>query len=109
VATDTGGVAEVVVDGETGILVPPGRPAAAAEAIAALARDASVRRRMALSSRSRLGDEFDIRVMVRDLERLYSEILDECGTEPTAATTSSHLGGGYPQALDCGHAGSDRT
>lgn len=93
VATDTGGVAEVVVDGETGILVPPGRPARAAEAIATLAGDASARRRMALSSATKLGDEFDIGVMVRELEALYGELFEERGAASGSATTSSHLGG----------------
>ena len=77
VATDTGGIAEVVVPGETGLLVPPGNPAAAAEAILALARDPERRRRFAAAAQSRLGDEFDNRRMVRDLEDLYDEVLGQ--------------------------------
>ena len=92
VATDTGGVAEVVVDGETGLLVPPGDPAAAADAIVGLAEDAGARRRFALAAQSRLGDEFDIRRMVRDLEDLYDEVLARRRQEETTATSASHLG-----------------
>ena len=92
VATDTGGVAEVVVDGETGRLVPPGNPSAAAEAIVALAHDAETRRRFAAAARSRLGEDFDSRRMVRDLEDLYDEVLARTPPEGVAATSASHLG-----------------
>jgi len=92
VATDTGGVAEVVVDGTTGLLVPPGNPAAAADAIVGLAGDASARRRLAQAARLRLGDEFDIRRMVLDLEDLYDDVLERRRSEEAAATSTSHLG-----------------
>jgi len=93
VATDTGGVAEVILDGETGRLVPPGDPAAAAEAIVALARDGDTRRRLAASARSRLGEEFTSRRMVSDLEDLYDEVLAQKPADSEAATSVSHLGG----------------
>jgi glycosyltransferase involved in cell wall biosynthesis len=92
VATDTGGVAEVVTHGESGLLVPPGRPAAAAEAIAMLSGDAGARARLARAARSRLGDEFDIRRLVPELEDLYDEILAERRPKQRAATSTSHLG-----------------
>jgi glycosyltransferase involved in cell wall biosynthesis len=92
VATDTGGVHEVVVNGTTGLLVPPGNPVAAADAIVGLAGDASARRRFAQAARLRLGDEFDIRHMVRDLEDLYDEVLARRSPEEAAATSASHLG-----------------
>jgi glycosyltransferase involved in cell wall biosynthesis len=75
VATDTGGVAEVVVHGESGLLVPPGQPEAAATAILALSGDAGMRARFAQAARVRLGEEFDIRRMVPDLEDLYEDVL----------------------------------
>jgi glycosyltransferase involved in cell wall biosynthesis len=92
VATDTGGVAEVVTHGESGFLVPPGRPDAAAEAVTALAGDAGARERLARAARARLGHEFDIRRMVPDLEDLYDEILAERRPKPSPATPTSHLG-----------------
>ncbi len=42
VATNVGGIPEVVVDGKTGLLVPPRRPEALAEAILKLYRDSSL-------------------------------------------------------------------
>ena len=92
VATDTGGVAEVVVDGETGRLVPPGDPAAAAAAIVALAADPGLRARLAAEARSRLTEEFDIRFMVRDLEDLYDDVLARSRPKTADATAASHLG-----------------
>jgi glycosyltransferase involved in cell wall biosynthesis len=47
VATSVGGVPEVVSDGENGLLVPPGDPAALAAAIARLFDDESLRQRLA--------------------------------------------------------------
>src|SRR5262249_4177146 len=46
VATRVGGLAEVVVDGETGLLAPPGDDAALAGAVLRLAADPGARRRM---------------------------------------------------------------
>jgi glycosyltransferase involved in cell wall biosynthesis len=92
VATDTGGVAEVVIDGETGRLVPRGDPAAAAKTILALAEHPEARRRFADAARSRLGGEFDIRCMVRELEDLYDDVLGRKARNPAAATSVSHLG-----------------
>jgi glycosyltransferase involved in cell wall biosynthesis len=92
VATHTGGVAEVVVDGWSGRLVPPGDSSAAADAIVQLAGDADVRRRFAVAARSSLGDEFDIRRMVRELEDLYDDVLSRRGPEEASATSASHLG-----------------
>lgn len=58
VATRAGGIPEAVIDGETGILVPPGDPDAAAEAIAALATDRALRERLGSSARARVATDF---------------------------------------------------
>jgi glycosyltransferase involved in cell wall biosynthesis len=87
VATDTGGTAEVVRDGITGRLVPPGAPEAAARAVVALAESASLRARMGAAGCRELGAEFDIRKMVTDLEAIYDDLLGR-----PSATSASHLG-----------------
>jgi glycosyltransferase involved in cell wall biosynthesis len=92
VATDTGGVVEVVANGESGVLVPPGKPAAVADAVVALAGDAAARARFSAAARSRLGEEFDIRRMVPELEDIYEEVLTEQRPKSGAATSASHLG-----------------
>jgi glycosyltransferase involved in cell wall biosynthesis len=60
VSTDVGGVHEVVVDGETGRLVPPGDAAALAAALAAVSGDASLRARYGQAGRARVEERFSL-------------------------------------------------
>lgn len=76
VATAVGGTPEVVRDGVTGRLVPPGAPDAAAAAIVDLAADPALRRSCVEAARARLGAEFDLRGMVAGLDRLYLRLLE---------------------------------
>ncbi len=76
VATKVGGTPEVVVDGETGILVPPEDPQALAEAIIRVRGDHEAARRMGEVGRRRVERLFDIRRMVADYEALYRETSD---------------------------------
>jgi glycosyltransferase involved in cell wall biosynthesis len=55
VSTDVGGVREAVVDGETGLLVPPGDVAAFARALQTLATDRDLRSRLGANARARHG------------------------------------------------------
>jgi glycosyltransferase involved in cell wall biosynthesis len=74
VATAVGGVPEVVTEA-TGRLVPPRRPAALAEATAALLTDVEARRRMGQEGRRRVREHFDVRRMQRRLEEIYLELV----------------------------------
>jgi glycosyltransferase involved in cell wall biosynthesis len=60
VATEVGGVAEAVLHGETGLLVPPGDPHALAEALERLLRDEGLRRRLGTAGRDRVLQAFDV-------------------------------------------------
>jgi glycosyltransferase involved in cell wall biosynthesis len=71
VATDVGGNPEVVVSGETGLLVPPHQPNDLARALLALWRDPEKSRAMGLAGRRRVERHFDIRQMVAAYEALY--------------------------------------
>jgi glycosyltransferase involved in cell wall biosynthesis len=65
VATQVGGVAELVEDGSSGFLVPPGDPAAMADRmIGLMALEPEHRRRMGTSGRDRMAREFDMEVVV---------------------------------------------
>lgn len=54
VATAVGGFLDLVVDGETGLLVPPGDPAALRAALERLLADESLRRRLGAAGRARV-------------------------------------------------------
>jgi sugar transferase (PEP-CTERM/EpsH1 system associated) len=71
VATAVGGNVEIVVDGETGLLVPPSSPAALAEAILKLHRQPDLALRMGQAGRKRVETQFDSRKMVERYESLY--------------------------------------
>lgn len=75
VATAVGGTPEVVLDGETGILVPPGDPGALAAAITRLVRNPAERTRLGQAGKRRIFENFSIQVAVRKLERHYCELL----------------------------------
>ncbi len=75
VSTAVGGVPDVVVDGETGLLVPRRDDAALAAALSALLGDRERARRLGEAGRVRRRSEFDLDTMVRRLEALYTELL----------------------------------
>jgi glycosyltransferase involved in cell wall biosynthesis len=74
VATNVGGVGEIVADGETGLLVPPRDPDAIARAVCSLLADAQRRERMGNAGRHRVERDFTIEKTVRFYERLYEEL-----------------------------------
>lgn len=71
VATRVGGVPDVVADGETGVLVPPGDPDALAAAVTALLTDPAARAAMGAAARSRAERLFAMDVWARRLRALY--------------------------------------
>ena len=71
-----GGLPEAVIDGETGILVPPGDVAALTAAIAGLMDDAERRRSMGEAGRTRMQAEFSIETMVDKHIELYESVLN---------------------------------
>jgi glycosyltransferase involved in cell wall biosynthesis len=76
IATAVDGTPEIVEDGRTGVLVPAGRPDEVAAAILRLAEDSTLRAGFIAEARQRLDASFDIRVMVRRLDRLYLSLLN---------------------------------
>lgn len=75
VATAGGGVPEIVVDGETGLLAPPGDPAPLGNAIATLLGDPRRARAMGAAGRVRALERFDVRRVARQVQDLYDELL----------------------------------
>lgn len=77
VASRVATIPEVVLDGETGLLVPPGDPLALAEAVARLANDPDFATQLGEAGRARLRRHFSIDKMVGDTELLYRELLED--------------------------------
>ncbi|MGE5529327.1 MAG: glycogen synthase [Patescibacteria group bacterium] len=73
VASRVGGIPEVVVDGETGILVPPGEPAALAAAVGRLLENAGKAAAMGAAGRRRVEDLFTWRAVARRTLEVYEE------------------------------------
>ncbi len=71
VSTRVGGADELVVDGETGLLVPPARPELLAEAIGRLAAEPERRQAMGQAGRVRATEAFSLAAMVGGYEAVY--------------------------------------
>jgi glycosyltransferase involved in cell wall biosynthesis len=75
VASDVGGIPELVVDGETGLLVPAGDPDALAAALRRLVEDGELRRRLGAAARARVEQRFSVEQARRSHVELYERLL----------------------------------
>jgi glycosyltransferase involved in cell wall biosynthesis len=75
VATAVGGVPEIVVDGETGILVPPRDSGALANGIISLLRDSAHAAQMGRAGKARVEKAFTIAHTIQETDKLYRELL----------------------------------
>ena len=76
VATDVGGVGEAVLDGSTGLLVPPRDSAALAAAIVALLSDPHRAARLGAAARELVSRRFTVERMVAETASVYRELLE---------------------------------
>jgi glycosyltransferase involved in cell wall biosynthesis len=75
VASAVGGLADVVVHEETGLLVPPGDVAALRAALGRLIADPALRERMGAAGRERV-ERYRARSVIGHIERVYRQLLD---------------------------------
>lgn len=75
VATRAGGVPEVVTDGETGVLVPPGDARALTEALDALRRDPARVRQLARQGAEHARTRFSREAMLSGVRRVLGEVV----------------------------------
>jgi glycosyltransferase involved in cell wall biosynthesis len=76
VAAGVGQAGEYIEDGRSGVLVPPGNPAALARAALALLADAPLRARLGLAARERVEQMFSWDVLAGAAERAYRVALE---------------------------------
>ncbi len=75
IAARSGGLSDIVVDGETGCLVTPGDPQALREAIQCLLDDPAQRERMGNMAKQKIV-EFQAKSVVSRIEQVYQELLE---------------------------------
>jgi len=95
IGTDVRGTREVIVDGETGYLVPPCDALALAEAISRLSADPARRREMGRAARRRAEAHFDERCYFWRTDREYRRLIE-------VKLSASHLRGLKALPLEAG-------
>jgi colanic acid/amylovoran biosynthesis glycosyltransferase len=91
VCTDADGLAENVIDGETGFVVSRRRPHLLAEKLAQLARDPTLRQRMGNAGRNRVVQHFQLADQATKFESLYKQVLALIDKVDELPTTSKQL------------------
>jgi colanic acid/amylovoran biosynthesis glycosyltransferase len=77
VASGISGIPELVEDGVTGLLVPPGQPVAIAAAVERLGHDPTLRRRLGAAARERVLADFDVDRNAAALAARFARSRDE--------------------------------
>ena len=99
VGTRAGGIPEAVEDGVTGLLVPPGRADALAEAIVRMLNDPAARQRMGEAGRARVEAEFGVDRLVEGTLAAYRQ---RAGAESNLAGSQlARSGARLPEGIPC--------
>lgn len=85
VATDTGGVRELIEDGVTGLLVPQKDSKALEEKITYLIDNPHLQAKLAPAARERIEQEFDIEKLNERLARLYEKLISDVRSKDTCS------------------------
>ena len=86
VATQVGGIPELVIDGETGVLVPPDDADQLADGLCKVLESPQLRKKMGCAGRQRIEETFTLERKLNETEKLYL----------------SMLASGSDQSQDCG-------
>jgi glycosyltransferase involved in cell wall biosynthesis len=73
IATATGGIVDMIADGESGLLIPPGDAGKLSAAMDRLLKDAGLRARLAIGARERVG-RFTASSVAERLEAVYARV-----------------------------------
>lgn len=79
VSTRVGGVADVVLDGETGFITPPGQATPFAEALVKLAEDEALRKDFGTRGRNHVAQLYSYQRLVGDMKAYYKRLLEKAG------------------------------
>src|SRR5262249_20077256 len=92
VAPAAGGPLDIVSEGTTGFLVPPGAPGPLAEAVSRLVRDRAMRAAMGVAARQKVAGR-TWPVLGDELIGHYAEVLDPPGTDTAERQRDDNLRG----------------
>jgi glycosyltransferase involved in cell wall biosynthesis len=93
VATTTGGIVDMIADGENGLLVPPGDEYKLAEAMARLLNDSDLRVRLAAGAQERV-QRFTASAVAERLEAVYARVAprnSEGSPKPTGRASTDEM------------------
>lgn len=76
IASNIGGIPDIVADGETGLLIPPADPAALRQAMEQLLADPALRSQMGDAAKRKVV-EFQANTVVPQIERVYANLLKQ--------------------------------
>jgi glycosyltransferase involved in cell wall biosynthesis len=76
IGTTSGGAAEAIEDGVTGLIVSPDNPAQLAQAMLKILEDPDMAKEMGRRAKQRVSRLFTAQRMVEAVERVYHEVLD---------------------------------
>lgn len=76
IASNIGGIPEIVENGVTGILVPPNNPKEFADAIIKLIEDENLRKEMGKNGRKIVNDKFNSKKITDQTIELYQQVID---------------------------------
>ena len=86
VATPVGGISEIIIDRQTGLLVPVDRPEALAASVEELRRDAALRQRLGEAGATRVRGKYHQTAVIAQLEALYQDLVREAGKSGAVLT-----------------------
>lgn len=82
ISTPVGGIPDAVIDGQTGLLVPPGQPALLGQAISRLIAEPTLRRRLAQQGRHYFLRHFDLNITFGRIAEIYRALRPRLSYSP---------------------------
>ncbi|MCX7766380.1 MAG: glycosyltransferase family 4 protein, partial [Candidatus Sumerlaeia bacterium] len=77
IATEVGGIPEIITAEETGLLIPPAEPQSIAKAILRLYQNPELRRHLAHNARKLTEQKFPLEIMVKKIESVFTELINK--------------------------------
>jgi glycosyltransferase involved in cell wall biosynthesis len=99
VVSKVGGLTEVVVDGKTGLVVPPNDEVAAADCFEKLFLSPSLRESLGRAGRQRVMERYEWNQTARIMENLYEEVITTNESDPVIRSVPSSAASGVKKSI----------